>query len=446
MNMRNFSEFRSEYSVFTRLALPVLKQQVASFFNCDVKFIAAPLNFAKNRYAIDLTENSRRGFYLISDDTALILGRVIESGNTIACFALELTNGNFVSLRPLLQTFEGVLSHVTTYGFKSRYTQGAKEFGESLVIETIGKHFGKGRFGYQNIVKFVDIFQRLANSKLEGEPFSTGLIISKSTSAYSSDRADSRSGGDVLKLKSPLEVNLDFTLDKRFWYLVDGKTSFFLSGVTKKKVPVIVDTFFLNSEYNHRGSYIDSYTFSKTLKGSDILFRVVGSGEVSILGTTGLEVLYKEGTWRARSLSDFQYLIEKYALLPSNVAEATVSIILKISQVRRSAIIWIPSNSNELDGILINQNQTFRTPMSVLNTNHHSTIMRASTSDGATVINQRGQIEQYGCLVDMSKLEVAGISGAGEAVGQMLGKNGVAVKISQDGNIKVFYNTLKQVF
>ncbi|MCG3826841.1 hypothetical protein [Photobacterium damselae] len=208
---------------------------------------------------------------------------------------------------------------------------------------------------------------------------------------------------------------------------------------------VIIDTFFY-SEYNHRGSYIDSYTFSKILKGSDILFRVVGAGEVLILGTSGLEVLYKEGTWRARSLSDFQCLIEKYALLPSNVAEATMSIILKISQVRRSAIIWIPSNRNELDGILINQNQAFRTPMSVLNTNHHSTIMRASTSDGATVINQRGEIEQYGCLVDMSKLEVVGISGAGEAVGQMLGKNGVAVKISQDGNIKVFYNTLKQVF
>ncbi|HBC3912522.1 hypothetical protein ACXIUY_23565 [Vibrio parahaemolyticus] len=444
--MKNFTEFKNEYISFTRLALPALKQEVSRFFNCDVKFIAEPLNFAIKTYSIDLTITPRRGFYLIDDNTAFILGRVIESRQTVVCFALELTNGNFSSLSPFLQTFEGVLSHLTTYGFKTQYTQGAKEFGESMIVETIGKHFGKGRFGYQNIVKLSEIFQRLSNSKFEGEAFSTGLIVSRASSAYSSERDDKRSGGSVLKLTQPIEVSLDFSVDKRFWYLVDGKTSFFLCRANRKKKPEIVDTYFLSAEYNHGDSYIDSYTFSQTLKGSDILLRVVGPGEVSILGATGLEVLYKEGGWRVRSLSDFQNLIRKYANTASEVAEAIVSIVLKVSQVRKSAIIWMPTKQSEQNDILLSKNQAYTSCMTVLNPDHHSTIIRAITSDGATVINATGEVEHYGCLVDMSKIEAIGISGAGEAVGQVLGKNGIAVKVSQDGDIKVYYNILKQVF
>lgn len=46
----------------------------------------------------------------------------------------------------------------------------------------------------------------------------------------------------------------------------------------------------------------------------------------------------------------------------------------------------------------------------------------------------------YGCIVDMKNLEIKGVKGTGESAAEVLGKNGIAFKISQDGTIKVFMN------
>ena len=62
------------------------------------------------------------------------------------------------------------------------------------------------------------------------------------------------------------------------------------------------------------------------------------------------------------------------------------------------------------------------------------------SSDGATVIRDTGEIEAFGCMVDMSGAEPTGIKGTGETAAGILAKNGFAIKISQDGTIKVFLN------
>lgn len=442
--MKDFSSI-SAHSSFRKYALPVLKATVSGFFGCDVKFVAAPLKWAADQYSIDIASAPRRGFYPVDGSTAIILGRVIDNRKTMACFALELTNGSFVYQAPLLQTFEGVLTHLTSSGFRTRYTQGAKDFSESMIVETIGKHFGKGTFGYQQVVQFVEMFQRLSNAKFEGENFSTGLILTRSPTAFFSERSDGRPGGTVLPLENPIPMSLGSEIKKRFWYLADGRTSYFLCGGSPGKKPVIVGQFFLNPEFAHGDPHLDTYTLSRTLRGSDALFRVMSVGEASVVGGDGLELLYKEGAWRARSLLDFRNIMQNFASASSKVADVLISIVLRVSQSRRSALIWITEDESARKSLLLTRHRLHKTSMSLLEPSHRSTIIRFLTSDGAVVVTPQGSVEYYGCIVDIAKLETSGVSGTGESVGQILGKHGVAVKISQDGNIKVFYGERKQV-
>jgi hypothetical protein len=68
-------------------------------------------------------------------------------------------------------------------------------------------------------------------------------------------------------------------------------------------------------------------------------------------------------------------------------------------------------------------------------TNH---IIRYLSSDGATVIDKNGLLQYFGCIIDLNKIEVKGIKGTGESAASALSANGISLKISQDGTIKLF--------
>ena len=57
---------------------------------------------------------------------------------------------------------------------------------------------------------------------------------------------------------------------------------------------------------------------------------------------------------------------------------------------------------------------------------------------GATVIDKNGKIRYFGCIADISKVTAGGIKGTGETAASLLAQNGMAIKISQDGPIKIF--------
>ena len=74
-------------------------------------------------------------------------------------------------------------------------------------------------------------------------------------------------------------------------------------------------------------------------------------------------------------------------------------------------------------------------------TNH---IIRYLSSDGATIIDKNGLLQYFGCIIDLNKIEVKGIKGTGESAAGALSSNGISLKISQDGTIKLFNEKKKQ--
>lgn len=68
------------------------------------------------------------------------------------------------------------------------------------------------------------------------------------------------------------------------------------------------------------------------------------------------------------------------------------------------------------------------------------------SSDGVTVIDKSGKIIYHGGIVDLNAGITKGLAGTGETAARILSDNGIAIKISQDGNIKIFYSIQEKPF
>lgn len=114
--------------------------------------------------------------------------------------------------------------------------------------------------------------------------------------------------------------------------------------------------------------------------------------------------------------------------------------VLDCSKSDTSSIIWLPKDINTIDNIVLEKSKNVFSDK-LLNFNDEKNqpiVKRLLSSDGATVIDANGKIRYFGCIADISKATAGGIKGTGETAASLLAQNGMAIKISQDGPIKMF--------
>jgi hypothetical protein len=174
------------------------------------------------------------------------------------------------------------------------------------------------------------------------------------------------------------------------------------------------------------------------LKGGDILFRTENSKEYAVVTADGSEFLYLENHWKYRNYSYIKNILSTKDLIQAIVLERIIYYIFFCSKNSISSIIWIPSDISIIDSYLKTKNRLFRKDISITNFSYENTITRLLSSDGASIIDTNGNLRYYGCIINTENIQIAGVKGTGESAALALASNGVAIKISQDGTIKLF--------
>jgi len=418
---------------FKKHALPYLLGATKRFFGGSVKFDHNPLNTIKHQYNINVLENPKRGVYIINSSCAVVLGRVLDGKTVVAAFSLQITNTIFTGLERLLNVFEGVLAITLSHSVKEKFSLKPHQFGDELLELTISKFFSRGHYDYRKFKQLVELFHKLANTRFEGRNFTTGLVLTRSFYAYANKRQHTRAG-TLLPLKEARKLSPIDPIDKRFWYLADGQTSYFLANPALE----IANAFLANSSRQALVSFVDDYTLSKTIKGGDALFRVTSQSEYSITGSEGIEFNFKEGQWRIRSLTQIADLIRSTLHVKEDFIQSLLYYVFYLARRRLSSIIWIPLDATKFDEMLLSKNSLTTTPFSLLDEKHTQTLVRLLSSDGASIFNTDGTLLSYGSVIDISKVVITGVKGTGESVASILAKNGLSIKISQDGTIKMY--------
>ncbi|MEZ0208676.1 MAG: hypothetical protein ACAH17_00665 [Candidatus Paceibacterota bacterium] len=430
--MINFSQYPGN-KAFERSCLPYLLGTVQRFFGGVVTFDPAPIQNLKQKFSIDVTENPRRGSYICSDGSAIILGRVHEEATLKAVFSIHISQTSFKYLANLLKAFDGALAATLVRSSSRKFQEKPHEFGDELIEQVICRFFSRDLYDIHLFKHLIEIFHSLANLKFEGRNFTTGLIITNAFHEYAKKGEHTREG-TMYRLASEFSLSPDQSVHKRFWYLADGQTSYYMCNRNLQ----IRSLFITQNSRQALNSFVDDFALSKTIKGGDALFRVTSQSEFSILSSEGIEFNYKEGRWRARNLFQIAEIIKEVLTVEDVFIQSFMYYVLYLSRRRQSSILWVPKNTNKIKDFVLSRHKFTETPFSILEETHTQSLLRLLSSDGTSIIGLDGKLISFGSVVDVSKITVDGIKGTGESVAEILGNNGLSVKVSQDGTIKIF--------
>lgn len=230
-------------------------------------------------------------------------------------------------------------------------------------------------------------------------------------------------------------------IDKREWFLADGVNSFFLFNRNSlcNKIymrPVSKGKSFIDS-------FFENYYLSKKIKSGDFVLKTIGPNEVSIFDSDEKEFVQIESKWKFRHHKNFtSYLVNKLQM-EYKVAHAVLYYALKCSQKHISSIIWIPNNldDSEIEKLTMpNRIKIWKEKLNVMNENHEALINKVLASDGAIVLDKDGNLCYESVFANMNSYLSMNmqLSGSGETATRLLASNGIAIKISQDGAIKIY--------
>ncbi len=431
-NYRDLKSFKG-FDILKEHGLGLLKETLESFFNCKASFLFEPIKQAKKHFGLALHDNPKRGCYPINNDCFFIYVRVLDQNSLISGIGVILSGKDISSHRTFMNHFEGALTRGMSKSYKKWFENCSLIFGDELILHAICNFSSRGVIDYRRFYHITSLFMKLRTTTFEGDNFSTGLILTKSHHAFRGKNGEHR-GGEILPIRDKHYLRHTFKIDKRFWYLADGKQCYFIGN----KDLAISHLFVLDDSYKQLG-YVDSNILSNTLKGGDILLRVEGDGNLSIISSENIEFIYTENQWKIRNYSliaaYLHELIENH-----DVINRLLFFMIYCAKSNSSTVIWIPSDEEEIPIHVKPEtlNTLFYEPISILDNKFTNHIFRCLSSDGATIISNSGLLLNFGCVVDMSVLNIAGMTGTGESAARALSKCGIAIKVSQDGAIKIY--------
>lgn len=436
--MKNLVDFKGIKNIYSG-PFVVLKHTLEDFFAARVRFQFNVLSAYKTDYNIDIINNPDRNVYIDESNNRVFLISYVKTediphryylGVSIESPYVPYINPNIFNITA--RTIGLLLSDESKYLFRNCLNV----FDGSFINLIISRFI---KIGSQSKFLFVlNRFRDLRATTFEGHYFSTGLIITRNITEY---RTANNRNGFYAKLSNELTRRVDGRLDYRFWYLVDGKQSFY---VTDNKLFKIENVFITNGEEN----FVNNMLLDKTLHGNDVLLRVNDGRELSVINSKGLEFIHQENKWRLRDYNAIKRFIQKHFMIDDSLFDSLIKYIVYCSKTGMSSIIWIPDNEKKvMDYVMSNSLHKFvsekPSQINIKSDSSQPVIIRMLASDGATVVSKTGKILYFGCIADLSKYtqninEKSNVKGSGESAASILAQNGLAIKVSQDGPIKIF--------
>lgn len=425
-NLGNIACFEN----FRRDAKGIFISTLEMFFSASVEIYEYPLNQVK-KHNIDILKTPKRVVYYLDDNRILLVPHLYKGKEIIAYLGILLEKKGLGYSKKIFNVLGDTLVKNLTRALIFNFREPIQIIDNNLLIRVIANYFSKGRYNPNRIMFLIEFMNKLRTTSFEGKYFSTGMILTKANYSYRGIYKDYRFG-EAISLTRKYSLNTQ-KIDRRFWFLVDGKNSFYLCN---RKFDIT--HFFCLDEELKQNTYLNNLTLSNTLKGGDVLFRVENEKEFSIITSDGIEFNYNENHWRFRDFSALKKLLLNYAVFPEDIFDSLLFYLFHCSKKAISCIVWIPDDFRRVDNLLKVKNRLFRKKLNISSKKYTNNIIRLLSSDGATVIDNEGFFRYYGCIVDMARVNISGVKGTGESAASILADNGIAIKVSQDGTIKLF--------
>ena len=366
------------------------------------------------------------------DDTEIcIVSQIMDDEKLIAYYPVVFKSTNiklYLKAKNLLSKMAEAISDQMTLCYQQGFRGCDWFFGENFARIIVSNCISTKKYDGIKFAHLIEKMEQLSVSTFEGQFFTTGVIITSNISKY-------RSG-----LEEFNEVRKLDEIDKREWFLANGKESFFLMDHNSVSIGLYRTT---PSEKEYFDKYFDEYYLSDDLHAPDFVVRTVGPNELVVSDADGKEFVKVENIWKYRHNKNITNFIVEHSDLTYRISYVILFYIMYCSRNHISSIIWLPSDSSAyaIEGVTTpNRVKIWKNKLNILEEKHQVFIEKLLASDGAIVIDKSGNIIYESVFADMNYASVskAKLTGSGETATKLLAKNGIAIKISQDGKIKMF--------
>ncbi len=421
----------NNFSQFLRMGKDAFCNFLVDFLNLEeVRIQANSLDVLRNWLKVDSLDVIME--VPEQDDEICVVSQIQVNGELISYFPYVL-KGRYVKLFLKSKSFLTKLSEAVSTQISLCYLQGFNGgdwmFGEVFARMIVANCISQKKYDVAKFAHLIEKMEQMAVSTFEGEFFPTGVIVSSDFSKYREN---------FFEFNAVRDINY---LGKREWFLANGQESFFLldsnyktRGIYRKYLPSSTD--FINR-------YFNEYYLAKELNAPDFIVRAVGPNEISVSDADHKEFVKIENVWRYRHPKNITKFLVDHLHIEYRVSYAILFYVLKCSRNHVSSILWIPMDSSEEvinAATTSNRVNIWKRKLHLLDESHQVILEKILASDGAIVIEKNGQVLYESVFADIkeSNAEKAKLVGSGETAARFLAKNGVAIKISQDGMIKVF--------
>ena len=429
--MQNFKKIKN-FEKFIYYGERVLSETLRELLSADIEIIYNPLTKLQTTYGINIEDNPSRDSYMISDLEHILIchcSKLYQDNYIMAIVIKHKYAINNKIFHKLSQSVSKALEDSSIKKFRNSIIL----MNENLIERVISKTWIHGYNPYI-IYNLIDKFNAIRSTTFEGKYLNTGLILTNSFFEYKNENESNRSG-TLIKLKQRPYQKLTDRIDNRFWKMADGKSSFYIASCIN---PIRYMFFYDTTDKD----YVDLMVLKGTLHKNDLLFRTFQGRELSIINGANQEFIYQQNVWRYRDHNAFKNLLKKN--IGGNTSETVLNSLIKyillLSKNDTSSILWIPIREVQEDRI--KSSVSFSDDeINICNKAQEPLIMNLMTSDGAVQIDRQGKIIKYACIAVMEDVERNKAKGTGEQAAKNLARNGIAIKISQDGTIKLFLNS-----
>lgn len=423
--------------------LILLRDNLSDFLNCSVKLIVNPIEYFENKFAINILENSNRSVYRFQD-IVLLSCKIKENNNILAYLGVKL-GGNLVSYydNSLYEEIAYSVTRVLSDCYcEDKFLNSLFHFDKNFIKRLIINCSCKGDYQESTIKYLLDFIMELNTMTFENEHFDSGFILTRNVGDYLKKNIVKNRDVNYIELIEQFNLRHKERYNKRLWKLVNGNNSFILFNRTLEANHILIR----NQENLSKVNFIDTISLSEFLYGKDIAFRTFGHNQFSIINSKGREIINIENRLRIRDYTILKkYLIEGLDFINNDeqflnqYISKIIFIVNYCSINNRSSILWIPRDISICNNVLINNHNTvFKQSISLFEENLNELTLSCITSDGVSLISSNGELISFGNIVDISKAKLSGISGTGETAVKILATNGISIKVSSDGNVKIY--------
>lgn len=414
------------------------------FFSAKVRLVESSLEEIYEETGVDVVTNKERWTYKLNGNSRLVIvykhdqQKTKKSKEVLYTFLItselssKIPNVYYDNLSIILSEFFNKTRNNTFINFYNFYSI------DVLYKTLISYMMSTAIFNKDYLYSWIEKIEKLSNSTFEGNYFTTGFIVSRRMEEILKKKSSDYSCFKSFKSFPIVDFENDY---KRYWYLVDGKTNYYLANKNEDFSYILT---IKKQQTGYRRYFLEDF-----IAGQDIVFRSFGHGELSIVNSDQIEIVKRENEWKIRSFDSFVDFFINSCLMNKDTAESLCFYILQCSKMHCSSIFWVPkkgTNSKAIDELISQKNDMRNSNINIKNQDYEQLLLRVFTSDGANIIDEKGNLMFCGAIVNMNVDTKQGMVGTGETAASKLGKKGVCIKVSQDGKIKIFKGDLKIVF